>query len=156
MIKYVRISSLIAIAFASATLVAAQATQADPFAGTWKLNLAKSKFNPGPAPKSETVTIAPDGKTTVEGTAPDGATPSSWSFTPSGDAAVPIQGLDNSTVIAKRTGKISEDTWNFDGASLKGRAVLSSNGKKITYTQTGTDKQGHPIHNVRVYDRASS
>src|SRR5450755_2038774 len=27
---------------------------ADPVIGTWKLNLAKSKFNPGPAPKSQT------------------------------------------------------------------------------------------------------
>ena len=24
----------------------------DPFVGTWKLNLAKSKYNPGPPPKS--------------------------------------------------------------------------------------------------------
>jgi hypothetical protein len=153
--KYVRVSSLITILFASATLVAAQASQADPFAGTWKLNLAKSKFKPGPAPKSETVTIAPDGKTTVEGETPDGKT-ASWSFTPSGDAAVSIQGLENSTVICKRTGNVAEDTWNFDGATLKARAMLSSNGKTITYTQTGTDKQGRAIHNVRVYDRASS
>src|ERR1700683_1144092 len=29
----------------------------DPSNGTWKLNIEKSKFNPGPAPKSSTVTI---------------------------------------------------------------------------------------------------
>src|ERR1700728_4600410 len=29
----------------------------DPISGTWKLNLAKSKFDPGPAPKSTTATI---------------------------------------------------------------------------------------------------
>ena len=27
---------------------------ADPFIGTWKLNVAKSKFDPGPPPKSVT------------------------------------------------------------------------------------------------------
>ncbi len=155
MTKYVRVRSLIAILFASATLVAAQATQTDALAGTWKLNVAKSKFKPGPAPKNETVTIAPDGKTTVEGVTPDGQT-TTWSFTPSGDAAVPIQGLENSTVICRRTGNVSEDTWNLDGATLKARAVLSSDGKTVTYTQTGKDKQGGPIHNVRVYERASS
>jgi len=101
MIKSLRFSSLMAILFASTTLIAVQATQTDPFAGTWKLNLAKSKFNPGPAPTSQTVTIAPDGKTTVEEVTPDGKT-SSWSFTPAGDTAVPIQGRENSTVISKR------------------------------------------------------
>ena len=30
----------------------------DMFVGTWKLNVEKSKFSPGPAPKSSTVTIA--------------------------------------------------------------------------------------------------
>jgi len=29
----------------------------EPAAGTWKVNLAKSKYNPGPAPQSSTATI---------------------------------------------------------------------------------------------------
>ncbi len=37
-----------------------QAAQNDRFLGTWKLNVAKSKFSPGPAAKAETVTIAQD------------------------------------------------------------------------------------------------
>ena len=32
--------------------------QSDPSVGTWKLNLTKSKYSPGPLPKSNTVTIA--------------------------------------------------------------------------------------------------
>src|SRR5580658_533315 len=31
--------------------------QTDPFLGTWQLNLAKSKYSPGPPPKSSTVTV---------------------------------------------------------------------------------------------------
>ena len=45
--------------------------QTDPFIGTWKLNLAKSKYSPGPPPKSQTATYdaAGDGvKVTVKGT----------------------------------------------------------------------------------------
>jgi hypothetical protein len=142
--------------FASAMiLVAQQASEANPFAGTWKLNVAKSKFKPGPAPKSTTVTIAQDGKTTVEEVSADGKN-TSWSFTPSGDSAVPIQGLDNSTVIAKRTGNVEELTWNFDGVKVKGRSVVSSNGKTVTYTATGTDKEGHPLHNIELFERQSS
>jgi hypothetical protein len=33
----------------------------DPFAGTWELNLAKSKFDPGPPVRSRTVTVEPAG-----------------------------------------------------------------------------------------------
>ena len=46
----------------------AQAT--DPVVGTWELNLAKSAFTPGPAPKSETRTYEASGsdfKLMVEG-----------------------------------------------------------------------------------------
>ena len=32
----------------------------DPVVGTWTLNVAKSKFNPGPAPKSQTRTYSVD------------------------------------------------------------------------------------------------
>jgi hypothetical protein len=37
--------------------LAAEAVAADPFEGTWKLNLAKSQFNTGPAPQSQIVRI---------------------------------------------------------------------------------------------------
>ena len=44
--------------------------QTDPVYGTWKLNPAKSKFTPGPAYRSQTITYAsvPNGiKATVDG-----------------------------------------------------------------------------------------
>src|ERR1700722_9600347 len=31
--------------------------QSNPFSGVWKLDVAKSKFNPGPGPRSATLTI---------------------------------------------------------------------------------------------------
>jgi hypothetical protein len=37
-------------------------TQSNPLIGTWKLNLAKSKFSPGPPPKSQTLTFEGRGK----------------------------------------------------------------------------------------------
>src|SRR5436190_13478815 len=49
---------------------------ADNNVGTWKLNMAKSKFSPGPAPKSQTLKIeawGTDGvKFTSDGTGSDG------------------------------------------------------------------------------------
>ena len=38
----------------------------DPQTGAWKLNVAKSKFSPGPPPKSQAVTIEPYGKDGVK------------------------------------------------------------------------------------------
>src|SRR3982074_136304 len=57
------------------TIATSTALAADPVVGTWKLNLAKSTFSPGPGPKSQTRTYAesPQGMTlTVKRTAADG------------------------------------------------------------------------------------
>jgi len=48
---------------------------ADPVIGTWKLDVAKSKFSPGPAPKSLTVKFEAAGKgvkLTTDGVGADG------------------------------------------------------------------------------------
>ena len=53
--------------------VSAQAS--DPRIGTWKLNVAKSKYSPGPPPQSQTLKVEPSGqgeKVTSEVVAADG------------------------------------------------------------------------------------
>jgi hypothetical protein len=61
--KTTRRQDLIAAAFVGAIFIAmllpvshVLAQSADPAIGTWELNLAKSQFEPGPAPKSQTRT----------------------------------------------------------------------------------------------------
>src|SRR5690349_9502761 len=50
-------TGLVAV-LASAVLLTALAAQArDPWIGTWKLNVSKSRFSPGPPPKSNTLKI---------------------------------------------------------------------------------------------------
>jgi hypothetical protein len=44
----------LAVLFAAA-LPQSGFAQSNPLVGTWKLNLAKSKFGPGPPPRSQTV-----------------------------------------------------------------------------------------------------
>ena len=56
--------------------------QSNPLVGTWKLNVARSKFDPGPAPKSLTRLVEAQGngvKYTFDGVAADGA-PIAYSF----------------------------------------------------------------------------
>src|SRR5439155_25044445 len=61
MYKHLRIVTLTA-SLAIVSLTACLLGQAaDPLVGTWQLNLAKSKFSPGPAPRSETRTYVAAG-----------------------------------------------------------------------------------------------
>ena len=67
------IMAVFIVALAGAGLLLAQGT--DPFVGTWKLNLAKSKFTNTTTPKSETRTIEAQGGGrgfSTEGIASDG------------------------------------------------------------------------------------
>ena len=69
----------IALLFLSVQLVI---WAADPFAGTWKLNLSKSHYTTGTAPKEQTVTTSESGDiqdTTVTFTPADGS-PISYHF----------------------------------------------------------------------------
>ena len=76
--------SLCVLAFVIFTAVVAAPlfAQESPFLGTWKLNVAKSKFEPGPGLKSLTRTITAQGngaKYSFEGVAADGSS-ISYSF----------------------------------------------------------------------------
>ncbi len=132
----------------------AQTGQNNPFVGTWKLNVTKSKFDPGPAMKSQTVTIESDGKVTVDGAAENGQT-ENWSYTaPAGtESEVPITGIPDSTVVEKISGNTVEHTWKLGKANYKGKGTLSKNGKVMTYTMDGTDEQGTHHHDVMVYEK---
>jgi hypothetical protein len=147
-----KIFSMVFLTLMATVAVSAQTTDQNAFAGTWKLNVAKSKFNPGPALKSETVTIGQDDKVAVEEVLADG-TNRNWSYTSVQGQEAPITGIDNSSVIAKVNGNTVQHTWKFNGGNFTGKGVLSSNGKVMTYTLDGTNPQGKHEHNVMVFDR---
>jgi hypothetical protein len=131
----------------------AQTAQNDRFVGTWKLNVAKSKFSPGPPPTSVTVTIAPE-KVSVEEVHADGKT-ENWSYTPpSPGSTATITGMENSSVMEKRVNdRTMEHTWKMGTSTMQGKGVLSRDGKQMKYTLTGTSPEGKPVHNVEVYDK---
>jgi hypothetical protein len=148
--RFARSISLLAVVFASAVTLLAQAE--NPFAGKWTLNVAKSKFNPGPPPKDETVTIA-NGTTTVEGTDATGK-PFKWSVTPAPGKAVPIDGIPNATLEEKLSGDTVDHTWKGAGGNTHGHGVVSKDRKTMRYTQNGTDDQGHPMHNLFIFEKS--
>ncbi len=121
--------------------------------GVWKLNVAKSQFSPGPGPSSDTVTIGADHKVTVEEVRANGQNVN-YSFTPSEGVAVPITGMQDATIMEKRIDSHTvEHTWKMGEMTLNGRAVISDDGKTMTYTMTGTAPDGTPVHNVEIYEK---
>ena len=137
-------------------VVAAQAP--DPAVGKWNLNVAKSKFSPGPAPKSTTATISAGAayKVVVEAVTADGAKVN-WEYSANFDGKPhPVKGNpDGDMVVAKRVNAATVET----SYTLKGKPttsnsrVVSADGKTMTVTSTGTNAQGQKINNVQVFER---
>ncbi|HKN77036.1 MAG TPA: hypothetical protein VJW94_17795 [Candidatus Acidoferrum sp.] len=135
--------------------------QSNPLVGTWKLNVTKSKYDPGPAPKSLTRTVVAQGdgvKYTFEGVGGDGK-PIAYGF------SVQFDGKDNpiagsipsgaDTIAATRT-----DSNHFVATLKKGDKVIgtskvtvSRDGKVTIVDSTGTTSTGAKTHDVQVYDK---
>ncbi len=127
--------------------------------GKWTMNPAKSKYDPGPAPKSTTTTIESDEnryKVDAHTVNADG-TETHISFDAKTDGKdYPLSGAPNADMVSvKRVGANTlETTWKKDGKTvMKTHGVVSSDGKTRTVTFDGTDPQGHKVHNVVVYEK---
>lgn len=139
---------------------------ADNFSGTWKLNVAKSKYSPGPAPQSgmtKTEATADGLKIVADGVNAEGKkTHTEYSakfdgkdypdkvlldgtIDPAGADMISIKKIDDFTyeATAKLKGKVLTVTKN----------VISKDGKTRTQTVTGTNAQGKPINNAVVYEK---
>jgi hypothetical protein len=149
--------SVVVLALAGSGLVLAQT---DAHMGTWKLNVAKSKFAPGHTMKSETRTYEPTGngyKFTGQRVDADGSTHPE-TFT------VKYDGKDNpfagDTYGADTLAVKLVDANHIDATEKKGgkmlytsKVVVSNGGKVMTITNKGKNESGQPINTVLVYDK---
>jgi hypothetical protein len=148
-----------AIAFFAAALLAVAAWGADPSIGTWKLNLDKSKFSPGPPPKSSTVTSSQDGEFIVyqsEGVNAKGEPTKTSSRSKKDGQDYPVTGSTTvDTVAAKRIDDHTTDvTYKKAGKVIsRARIVVSKDGKTSTRTAKGTNAEGKKTNNRIVYDK---
>ena len=135
------------------------ALAADPAVGTWKLNLAKSTFSPGPAPKSQTRTYAesPQGMTvTVKTTAADGKESTTTLTFKDDGKSYPMSGNpDIDAVSAKRVDALTLNSTQTKAGVTVGSAVrtVSKDGKTLTFAQKGTHANGAKYDDVSVYDK---
>ena len=133
----------------------------NPLIGTWKLNLEKSKYSPGPAPRSLTLNFVADGANltnTAEGIDAEGkATKSVFAHVYDGKPH-PTTGVAGGLYDSSTYTRIDANTVNFvrskDGKTVQtGSIVLSAGGKILTVTTEGTGPNGQPILNVAVYEK---
>jgi hypothetical protein len=131
----------------------------DPRMGTWKLNLAKSKYSPGPAPQGLTLKVEPSGqgeKVTAEFVNAD-ATRTTTRYTANFDGKDhPLTGSAIAdTVSLKRVDARTTDRTDKKGGKVVQtlRRVVSKDGKTMTVTTKGTNAQGQAVNNVVVFDK---
>jgi hypothetical protein len=132
---------------------------ADPAFGSRTLNVAKSKFSPGPPPQSAIVTFEESGngvKRSGEAVNAD-RNKASFEYTAQYDGKdYPVTGNPNvDTVSLKRVNdRTVEATLNKDGNVVtNARRVVSADGKTLTPTITGTNPQGQKVKNVQVFEK---
>jgi len=135
--------------------------QTNPLVGTWKLNVAKSKFDPGPGPKSLTRIVEAQGdgvKYSFEGVGADGK-PVAYGFSVQFDGKdSPVTGsMPNGadTISAKRTDSHHYVATQKKGGKVVGtsKVTVSADGKVTTVDVTGTTSSGAKEHDVQVYDK---
>ena len=142
-----------------AGVVSVSAQASDARIGTWKLNVAKSKYSPGPAPQSNTLKIEASGqeeKVTTEGVNATG-TPTMTQYTANFDGKdYPLTGSQNADKVSLKRidARTTERTdKKGDKVVLTLTQVVSQDGKTMTTTVKGTNAQGQAVDNVVVYEK---
>jgi hypothetical protein len=131
---------------------------ADPVIGTWTLNVAKSKFTSGPAPKAITrVYTESDGVYTLDQktTTADGKeVPFKVQYHGGKDEKVTGQnGIDGIHAT-----KVDDHTWDFalmSGGKVVGHVhrTVSADGKVLTVHNTGMQPSGATGEDTLVFDK---
>ncbi len=155
--RLARVTMIVSAAVLALSLPAI-AQSKDPFVGTWRANIAKSKYS-GAAPKSVTSTYEAAGKgykLSVKNESASGTV--QYSYTTNLDGKdVPVTGNNpRADMLAVR--RIDERT--LESVSKMGgkvtitqRNVVSADGKTRTVTTTGTDAKGQKVNDVVVFER---
>lgn len=138
--------------------VTARAQATDPLIGTWKLDVAKSTYKPGPPPKSASVTIEAAGKgvkVAIDAVMADG--PMKWGYANGRDGKdTPVTGnpLYDAVNITQHSPTEGTILYKRGGKTvITAKTLVSKDGKMMTVTSTGTDLKGQAVHNVAHYTK---
>ena len=153
------LATFVMTVFALAVVTSGARAQ-DLLMGTWKINLAKSKYNPGPPPRSLVIRFEPDGangvKYTQDQVKSQGQTQhvtytfffDGKDYPMTGDA-----GRDMLSTIRIDAYTIEQTSKKDGKVTSTSRRVISQDGKTMTTTQKSANAQGRSFHNVVVYEK---
>jgi hypothetical protein len=156
--RLLRATALVMIVMAAAAAELA-AQGADPIAGTWELNVAKSKYTSDRAPKSQTrtyVVAGQDIKVSSKGVDGSGKpTAASWTINYDGKDRPQTGNPDADTLSLKRVNAFTvEFTQKRAGkVVITGTRTISPDGKVMTITSKGTTAGGQTINDVEVFEK---
>jgi hypothetical protein len=159
----VRVSRGVGIAVVLVTCLVLLAStgfaQGDSLVGTWVLNVAKSKYTPGPPPKDQTTIFEAAGqglKVTTKGTDSTGK-PTMTEYTANYDGKdYPVTGSPDWDMVSLK--RINANTVEFTRKKAgkvvqTATSVVSKDGKTRTITSKGVNAQGQKINNIGVYEK---
>jgi hypothetical protein len=133
--------------------------QSDPLIGTWKPNLAKSTYSPGPPPRSQTASFQAEGKglrETLEAINAQGNSANGVFMIFDDGKSYPVMG--NPAFDGQSFKRVNESTW-WGIRTKAGKVVqtiilaVSADGKTETATNRGIDASGQQFYNVGIYDK---
>lgn len=135
--------------------------QGDPFLGTWKLNVKKSKFDPGPPRISETrmVVAGPNGMDISVKRVNGNGTTQEFEYTTTLDGkSYPITGDGpegaDSIAVNLTAPETMQVTLRKRGKVVATATIaVSSDGKSLTITSKGTRADGTQVNDLAVYDK---
>jgi len=132
---------------------------ADNWLGSWKLDVAKSKYSPGPAPKSFALKFeaTPDGtRLTSDGVGADGKAIHTMYVSKFDGKDVPWEGNADADTAAPK--KVDDNnyvnTWKKGGKpTMTTNVAVSADGKTLTVKQTGMNVKGEAVSITAVYNK---
>ena len=148
------------IAFVLGAAIAAWA--ADPTIGTWKLNISKSRFLPGPGFKSETRSYVQekDGvKVTIRTVDAKGKDVTSIYLTTPDGVQHPVSGSGggpaDEVALRQIDERTAESSLMHAGKEIaKTTRVVAADGKSMTITYKGLDPLGSQVEYTLFFERA--
>jgi formylglycine-generating enzyme required for sulfatase activity len=135
------------------------ASAADTLSGTWMLDVTKSTYSPGPAPKSNTVKVESNEKefkVDAKGTDAEGKETHVHYEAKFDGKDYPVSGIAFADMVSVK--RIDANT--VESTMKKGGQVMmtvtttvSADGKTRTTTFKGKNEKGQDVNNVAVYEK---
>jgi len=132
--------------------------QDNPFVGTWKLNLGASKFDPGPAPQSQTRTWDAAGAVNITGVNAAGKSVA-YGYTIAGDGKpYPTSGAipNGADLVSSKKANATTFKATFTKAGKQVEATtfsVSKDGKSLVIMIKGVLPTGQPMNNETHWDK---